>query len=223
MKSWTTRTRSTALAVFAAASALIGSSSAGAVPAAFTPAAYSRAVTGVCAHALLFEGTHAIGTREGALEVADDIRASSRRRLALVAALSTPSGRDTPGCPLARSRTASRRHVCDQLRRHLRPHRSAVDARTGCRSTGTSRDTRTRSRRTPSGRRPPRATAPSPRLHRRLSNGSRQQPRGSPSFMPSWQERPRSPRDHRPQQKRRSNEATRIPVAPSLCQVSEAA
>ena len=90
MKSWTTRTRSTALAVFAAASALIGSSSAGAVPAAFTPAAYSRAVTGVCAHALLFEGTHAIGTREGALEVADDIRASSRRRLALVAALSTP-------------------------------------------------------------------------------------------------------------------------------------
>jgi hypothetical protein len=59
-------------------------------PVAFSPAAYSRAVTGICAHALLFEGTHAIGTRAGALEVADDIRASSRRRLSLVAALSTP-------------------------------------------------------------------------------------------------------------------------------------
>ena len=59
-------------------------------PDALSPAAYSRAVTGICAHALLFEGTHAIGTRAGALEVADDIRASSRRRLALVAALSTP-------------------------------------------------------------------------------------------------------------------------------------
>ena len=77
-------------ALFAAA--LAASASAGAEPAAFTPAAYSRAVTGICAHALLFEGTHPIGTREGALEVADDIRASSRRRLSLVAALPTPPG-----------------------------------------------------------------------------------------------------------------------------------
>ena len=59
-------------------------------PTALTPAVYSRAVTGICAHALLFEGTHAIGTRAGALEVADDIRASAQRRLSLVAALSTP-------------------------------------------------------------------------------------------------------------------------------------
>ena len=77
-------------ALFAAA--LVVSASAGAEPAAFTPAAYSRAVTGICAHALLFEGTHQIGTREGALEVADDIRASSRRRLSLVAALPAPPG-----------------------------------------------------------------------------------------------------------------------------------
>jgi hypothetical protein len=73
-----------------AAVALVGSSSAAAGPGAVTPAAYSRTVTGVCAHALLFEGSHEIGTRAGALEVADDIRASSRRRLARVAAVSTP-------------------------------------------------------------------------------------------------------------------------------------
>jgi hypothetical protein len=73
-----------------AAVALVGSSFAAAAPGAFTPAAYSRTVTGICAHALLFEGSHEIGTRAGALEVADDIRASSRRRLARVAAVSTP-------------------------------------------------------------------------------------------------------------------------------------
>ena len=65
-------------------------------PAAAPAAVYSRAVTGICAHALLFEGTHAIGTRAGALEVADDIRATSRRRLALVAAVPTPPAEKRP-------------------------------------------------------------------------------------------------------------------------------
>jgi hypothetical protein len=55
-------------------------------------AAYTRAVTTICAGALLFEGRHAIGTRAGALAVARDIRASTRRRLRRVEALSVPLG-----------------------------------------------------------------------------------------------------------------------------------
>ena len=55
-------------------------------------AAYSSAVTQICLGALLFEGSHAIGTRTGALAVAQDIRASSRRRLRRVDALSVPRG-----------------------------------------------------------------------------------------------------------------------------------
>jgi hypothetical protein len=58
--------------------------------AAASPATYSRAVTGICAHALLWEGSYAIGTREGALGAAADISDSTRRRLALVAELPTP-------------------------------------------------------------------------------------------------------------------------------------
>lgn len=59
-------------------------------PAPTTRAAYSRAVAQVCAHALLFEQPHAIGTRAGALAVAADIRASTRRRLVVVATLPSP-------------------------------------------------------------------------------------------------------------------------------------
>jgi hypothetical protein len=61
--------------------------------AAATPAEYSRAVTQICAHARLFEEPHSIGTRAGALELADDIRASAARRLARVTALASPRGR----------------------------------------------------------------------------------------------------------------------------------
>jgi hypothetical protein len=39
-----------------------------------TPAAYSRAVFQICANALLFEGSHSLGTREGTLAAAADIR-----------------------------------------------------------------------------------------------------------------------------------------------------
>jgi hypothetical protein len=54
--------------------------------------AWSRAVAQICAGGLLFEGRHEIGTRAGALAVAEDIRATTRRRLVLVAALSPPAG-----------------------------------------------------------------------------------------------------------------------------------
>ena len=49
---------------------------------------WSRAVTRICAGALLFERRHEIGTRRGALAVARDIRLSTGRRLARIAALS---------------------------------------------------------------------------------------------------------------------------------------
>ena len=58
-----------------------------------SPAAeYSAAVTQICAGALLFDGTHQMSTRSGALEIAADIRASTARRLARVTALSVPPG-----------------------------------------------------------------------------------------------------------------------------------
>ena len=60
------------------------------VPGAITPAAYSDAVFQICANALLFDGTHAIGTRQGTLEAAADISDSTRRRLSDVAELPTP-------------------------------------------------------------------------------------------------------------------------------------
>jgi len=60
-----------------------------------TPAAWSRAAARICAHALLFEGRHEIGTRAGAIAVARDIRASTEERLARIAALPpAPDERD---------------------------------------------------------------------------------------------------------------------------------
>jgi hypothetical protein len=57
-----------------------------------SPAAeYSAAVARICAGALLFDGEHQLGTRADALSIADDIRASTARRLARVTALSVPS------------------------------------------------------------------------------------------------------------------------------------
>ena len=56
-----------------------------------SPAAeYSHAVTRICTGALLFEGTHEMGTRSDALEIAAAIRASTDARLARVTALSVP-------------------------------------------------------------------------------------------------------------------------------------
>jgi hypothetical protein len=53
-------------------------------------AEYSLAVTRICAGALLFEGTHEMGTRSDALEIAAAIRASTAQRLVRVTALSVP-------------------------------------------------------------------------------------------------------------------------------------
>jgi hypothetical protein len=51
---------------------------------------YSLAVTRICAGALLFDNAHDMGTRADALAVAQDIRASTARRLALVVAVPVP-------------------------------------------------------------------------------------------------------------------------------------
>lgn len=59
-------------------------------PDAAASTSWSRGVTVICAHALLFEGSHEIGTRAGAVAVAADIRLSTKRRLARVAALPVP-------------------------------------------------------------------------------------------------------------------------------------
>jgi hypothetical protein len=53
-------------------------------------AEYSLAVTRICARALLFDHAHHMGTRADALAVARDIRASTARRLARVAAVPVP-------------------------------------------------------------------------------------------------------------------------------------
>ncbi len=63
-------------------------------PAVTTSTMYSRAVRQICADARLFEQSHRIGTRTGALAVAGDIRASSRRRLALVATVQPAPGQE---------------------------------------------------------------------------------------------------------------------------------
>ena len=53
-------------------------------------AAYSVAVTQICAGSLLFDNAHEMGTRSDALAIADDIRASTARRLDRVTALFVP-------------------------------------------------------------------------------------------------------------------------------------
>ena len=59
------------------------------------PSTWSGAVSGICSHALLFEGSHQMGTRAGAVAVARDIRASTARRLRRIRALQIvpPDGR----------------------------------------------------------------------------------------------------------------------------------
>jgi hypothetical protein len=55
---------------------------------------WSHAVTRICAHPLLFDGRHEIGTLAGAIAVSRDIRSSTRRRLTKVAHLRTPNDRE---------------------------------------------------------------------------------------------------------------------------------
>jgi hypothetical protein len=57
------------------------------------PVTYSVAVKQICAGAVLFEGTHSIGARAGAVSVAQDIRTSGGNRLNRVDAVPKPPGR----------------------------------------------------------------------------------------------------------------------------------
>jgi hypothetical protein len=77
------------LLVAALAVALAASSTASTATAT-GPVAWPDAVTAICAHALLFEGRHEIGTRAGAIAVARDTRASTARRLRRIRALPMP-------------------------------------------------------------------------------------------------------------------------------------
>jgi hypothetical protein len=55
-----------------------------------TAAQYARAVTRICAGARLFNGTHVIGTRDGAVAVSNDIALTGGTRLHRVDALPKP-------------------------------------------------------------------------------------------------------------------------------------
>jgi hypothetical protein len=75
-------------------------------PRTLSAAQYSRAVTRICAGALLFDHAHDEGTRDDALAVAQDIRDSTARRLARVVVLRPP----------LRLRTTSSRWISSQRR-----------------------------------------------------------------------------------------------------------
>ena len=55
-----------------------------------SPAAYSVRLTQICSGAMLFDGTHTIGTRAGAIAVARDIRTSGGKRLSRADAVPKP-------------------------------------------------------------------------------------------------------------------------------------
>jgi hypothetical protein len=57
---------------------------------AMTRVGYLRAVTRICAKAVLFTGSHPMGTTAGAIEVSKAIRATGHRRLRRVAAVPRP-------------------------------------------------------------------------------------------------------------------------------------
>jgi hypothetical protein len=78
---------------------------------------YSLAVTHTCAGALLFDHAHHMGTRADALSVARDIRASTARRLARVAALPAPPAE---AVTVARWITVERRLADMYARNYLR-------------------------------------------------------------------------------------------------------
>jgi hypothetical protein len=75
-------------------------------PRASSAVQYSRAVTHICARALLFDHAHHMGTRADALAIAHDIRSSTARRLARVGAVIAPT----------RLQRVSRRWISSQRR-----------------------------------------------------------------------------------------------------------
>jgi hypothetical protein len=85
-----------AILIVVATAIVAGSPAAVPVSTAATPhelsaAEYARAVTRICAGALLFDHAHDMGTRIDALAVARDIRASTARRLGRVTKVAVPS------------------------------------------------------------------------------------------------------------------------------------
>jgi hypothetical protein len=90
-------------------------------------AAYSLAVTRICAGALLFEHAHLIGTDAGARAAARDIRRSARRRLDRVAAVPVPSELRRPA---TRWMTLQRRLAESYAANWLRIHYAIDAART---------------------------------------------------------------------------------------------
>jgi hypothetical protein len=72
--------------------------------------AWRVGVTRVCTGALLFEGRHSIGTEQGAVAVARDIRASTARRLTRIEAL-----RAHPERPLLASHWSRVEHRLSEL------------------------------------------------------------------------------------------------------------
>ena len=117
-------------------------------------------------------GRHPIGTRAGALEVADDIRSSSRRRLSLGRRLPAPPGE----ARLVTRWLAVEQRLADvYASNYVRIYdldRCAVDARAGRRGATPSLEPGARPRSDTSGRGPPRATATRARLYRRLVHGA---------------------------------------------------
>jgi hypothetical protein len=93
---------------------------------------YSRAVTKICAHALLFEQAHSTGTRAGALAVAADIRASTQRRIAHVVAIpARPELRATIGRWIVVEKRLADLYALDYVRIYdviAAPRTSAQDA-----------------------------------------------------------------------------------------------
>jgi hypothetical protein len=97
----------TALAVTALVAPTVAASPEGPeAPRAASAAQYSRAVTHICAGALLFDHAHHMGTRADALAIARDIRSSTARRIARVAAVIAPT----------RLQRVSRRWISSQRR-----------------------------------------------------------------------------------------------------------
>jgi hypothetical protein len=79
-----------ALTLMAILTASLAAVSAPSAAVAAHPSLWSRAVSGICADALLFEDEHELGTRAGAVAVARDIRASTGRRVQRIRRLQVP-------------------------------------------------------------------------------------------------------------------------------------
>jgi len=85
--------RGTLLVAALLAGAVVQTGSALGADGAQTSRGYALAVTEICSGALLFNGTHRIGTEAGAIDVSNDIRATGGHRLDLVDAVPKPTAK----------------------------------------------------------------------------------------------------------------------------------